>query len=318
MTAVLILNIKISLVFVALVLSSFLIFIINKRFLTKNLIDKVKKRSSHSIVATRSGGLSLFLTMLIISLFFYASGQDIYEFSLLVPLSLLMAVGLYDDIYNIDFKLKFIFQIIAAKIIIDNGLIIDNLHGIMGVFELNRIIAQLITIFFIVAIINSINFIDGIDGLAISIVSLFIISFEFFSSSTSDLYNLTLVILFSILPLFYFNYKKENKVFLGDSGSLFLGAMVSIYVLKILSQDYLIKDEYDMNKILFVLSILIYPIVDIIRIVFIRLFNGKSPFEADRNHIHHLILKRVKSHFTTTILITISSILFMVSMQLIF
>ena len=94
--------------------------------------------------------------------------------------------------------------------------------------------------------------------------------------------------------------------------------MVSIYVLKILSQDYLIKHEYDMNKILFVLSILIYPIVDIIRIVFIRLFNGKSPFEADRNHIHHLILKRVKSHFTTTILITISSILFMVSMQLIF
>ena len=58
------------------------------------------------------------------------------------------------------------------------------------------------------------------------------------------------------------NYKKENKVFLGDSGSLFLGAMVSIYVLKILSQDYLIKHEYDMNKILFVLSILIYPIVD--------------------------------------------------------
>ena len=299
-------------------LSSLFIIFFQRLFFKKNIIDKINDRSSHTVVATRSGGIAVFTSLFVISTFNYFNSSEIFDFSLIIPFSMLLVVGLYDDIYKLDFKLKFIFQIIAAKIIIDNGLIIDNLHGILGIFELDRIIAQLITIFFVVAIINSINFIDGVDGLAISIVSLFIISFEFFASSTSDLYNLTLIILFSILPLFYFNYKKENKVFLGDSGSLFLGAMVSIYVLKILSQDYLIKDEYDMNKILFVLSILIYPIVDIIRVVFIRLFNGKSPFEADRNHIHHLILKRVKSHFTTTILITISSILFMVSMQLIF
>ena len=126
---------------------------------------------------------------------------------------MLLVVGLYDDLYNLDFKLKFIFQIIAAKIIIDNGLIIDNLHGILGFFELNRIIAQLITIFFIVAIINSINFIDGIDGLAISIVSLFMILFEFFSSSDTNLYYLTVIMVFSFFLFFYFNFKKENKVF---------------------------------------------------------------------------------------------------------
>jgi len=129
---------------------------------------------------------------------------------------------------------------------------------------------------------------------------------------------LTLIIIFSILPIFYFNYKKKNKVFLGDSGSLFLGALVSIYVLKVLSQDYIIKYEYDMNKILFVISILSYPIIDIIRIVFKRLLEGKSPFEADKKHIHHLILKGVRSHFGTTLVITISSILFMISLQLIF
>ena len=83
---------------------------------------------------------------------------EVYDFSFLVPLGLLMLVGLYDDVYRINFKLKFIFQIIVAKIIIDNGLIIDNLHGVLGVFELNRIAAQMLTIFFIVAIINSINF----------------------------------------------------------------------------------------------------------------------------------------------------------------
>ena len=91
-------------------------------------------------------------------------------------------IGLYDDIYGVDFKLKFIFQIIAAKIIIDNGLIIDNFHGFFGVYEVNRVIAQLITIFIIISIINAINFIDGIDGLLISISIIFIASYEFFAS----------------------------------------------------------------------------------------------------------------------------------------
>ena len=78
---------------------------------------------------------------------------------------LLGLIGLYDDVYNLDFKLKFIFQIIAAKIIIDSGLIIDNFHGLFGIYEINRVSAQILTIFIICLIINSINFIDGIDGL---------------------------------------------------------------------------------------------------------------------------------------------------------
>ena len=299
-------------------LSSLFIIFFQRLFFRKNIIDQINDRSSHKVIATRSGGIAIFASLFVVSTFNYFNSIEIFDFSLIIPLSILLVVGLYDDVYKLDFKLKFIFQIIVAKIIIDNGLIIDNLHGLLGIFELNRIIAQLITIFFIVAIINSINFIDGVDGLAISIVSLFMISFEFFSISDTDLNYLTLIIIFSILPIFYFNYKKKNKVFLGDSGSLFLGALVSIYVLKILSQDYIIKYEYDMNKILFVISILFYPIIDIMRIVFKRLLEGKSPFEADKKHIHHLILKRVRSHFVTTLLITISSILFMISLQLIF
>jgi len=269
----------------------FIVFF-QKLFFQKNIIDKINNRSSHSVIATRSGGIAIFSTLFIISALNYFYSVKIFDYSLIVPISLMLIVGLYDDIYKLDFKLKFIFQIIAAKIIIDNGLIIDNLHGIFGVFELNRIFAQLITIFFTVAIINSINFIDGIDGLAISIVSLFLIAFEFFSSSSTDFIYLSVIIICSIIPVFYFNFKKENKVFLGDSGSLFLGTLTSIYVLKILSQDYFIDSEYDMNKVLFVISILFYPIVDIIRIVIIRLMQGKSPFVADKNHIHHLILSK--------------------------
>ena len=298
--------------------STFFIILFQRLFFKKNIIDKINDRSSHKVIATRSGGIAIFSSLFFISSFYYFNSTEVFDFSLIIPLSMLLVVGLYDDLYNLDFKLKFIFQIIAAKIIIDNGLIIDNLHGILGFFELNRIIAQLITIFFIVAIINSINFIDGIDGLAISIVSLFMILFEFFSSSDTNLYYLTVIMVFSILPLFYFNFKRENKVFLGDSGSLFLGALTSIYVLKILSQDYLIDSVYDMNKVLFVLSILFYPIVDIIRIVIIRIKEKKSPFEADKRHIHHLVMAKVKSHSLATMIIVLVSILIMIFMQFLF
>ena len=153
-------------------LSCIIIIISQKYFLYNNYIDKIKTRSSHSSIATRTGGVSLFSTLFLISIYFYLIGYDIYEFSLLIPLAILAAVGLYDDINGVDFKLKFIFQIIAAKIIIDNGLIIDNLHGFAGIYEISRITAQLLTVFVIVAVINSINFIDGIDGLAISNVIL--------------------------------------------------------------------------------------------------------------------------------------------------
>ena len=106
-----------SLVFIALILSTSLIYIINKLFLSNGIIDGINNRSSHNVVATRSGGVSVFISIFIISSYFYISGNTIFDFSILVPLSLLVAIGSYDDIYSIDFKLKFIFQIIAAKII---------------------------------------------------------------------------------------------------------------------------------------------------------------------------------------------------------
>ena len=237
-------------------------------FLKKKIYDPIKTRSSHTEIATRNGGISVFLTLLLISVYFYLQGSEMFDYSYLIPMSILLIVGLYDDIYDVDFKLKFLFQIITAKILIDSGFIIDNLHGILGIYELNRIFAQVFTGFIIVAIINSINFIDGIDGLAISVISAFIISFEFFARDQTELKTVSIILLASFIPLLYFNYRSKNKIFLGDSGSLFLGGIVSIYILNILSNDYIIRNEYDINKMIFVISILGYPIIDIIRVFF--------------------------------------------------
>ncbi len=287
-------------------------------FLNRNFVDKINERSSHNVIATRSGGLSMFLIIFFCSIYFYLIGNEIFDFSILIPLSILFIIGFYDDIYKVDFKLKFIFQIIAAKILIDYGYIIDNFHGILGINDLNRIFAQIFTIFIIVAIINAINFIDGIDGLASSIVGIFIILYEFFSKNTSEMRTLSFLILGLLISFLFLNLKKDKKVFLGDSGSLFLGGIVSVYVLDILSSSYLIKEVFDINKILFVISILAYPIIDIIRIFFLRIIKNKSPFVADKNHIHHLILNKTNSHAKSLITLIIASLVFCIFMQLIF
>jgi UDP-GlcNAc:undecaprenyl-phosphate/decaprenyl-phosphate GlcNAc-1-phosphate transferase len=307
-----------SLLLISMTVSIFCIVFVQKIYLHRNVVDKINPRSSHTSLATRTGGMSLFLTLFIISIYYYLIGNVIYDFSLIVPLIILLAVGSYDDIYNVNFKLKFIFQIVAAKIIIDNGLIIDNLHGIIGIYEIGRVTAQLLTMFIIVAIINAINFIDGIDGLAISTIIYFIICFEFFIKTQSPFINLSQVIVFGSIPLYYFNFKRNNKIFLGDSGSLFLGGLVSIYVVYILNNEYVIKNAYDLNKIVYVISILTYPILDITRVFFIRVYNGKSPFIADKNHIHHHIIKKVGSHSKAVALIFTANIVLLVLLQIIF
>ena len=295
-----------------------MILICQNFFLKKKMTDKINIRSSHTVIATRSGGLAIFSTIFMISVFNYLYGITIFDYSYLIPIGLLVSVGLYDDLFNVDFKLKFIFQIIAAKMIIDGGLIIDNFHGLLGVYEINRLLAHLVTIFIVVAIINAMNFIDGIDGLAISVLSLFLILYEYVSISSAGLNDFSLIIIFTLIPVYYFNFKKNNKVFLGDSGSLMIGGITSIYVLNVLSNNYLIKTEFDVNKIIFVFSILSYPIIDIVRITIKRLIEKKSPFEADKSHIHHILLRRFKDHYKVVSIIILSSLVIFYSIKYIF
>tara|TARA_B100001057_G_scaffold173802_2_gene174549 strand:+ start:19455 stop:20393 length:939 start_codon:yes stop_codon:yes gene_type:complete len=308
-------------IFIAIIslLNTFILLkIFQSIFLSEGIKDRINKRSSHKVIATRSGGVSIIISIFIISTVYYIFNSTIYDFSLLIPILLLGLIGLYDDVYNLDFKLKFIFQIIAAKIIIDSGLIIDNFHGLFGIYEINRASAQILTIFIICSIINSINFIDGIDGLAASIVIFFISSFEFFSKYDAELNYLSIMIICSLIPFLFYNFRKNKKIFLGDSGSLFLGGLISVYVLKILSNDYFIKPEFDINKILFVISILSYPIIDFTRVILIRLKNGNSPFVADSNHIHHILLKKFKSHYKVLLIINLSMLFLLLIIQYIF
>ena len=128
-------------------ISILLHFSIQKIFIYYKRFDDFNPRSSHNTLATRTGGIGIFATLLIISLYFYFQNLEIFDYSLFIPLGIMFIVGVYDDLYNADFKLKFLLQIIVAKILIDQGYAISNFHGFLGFYEIPWILAQLTTVF---------------------------------------------------------------------------------------------------------------------------------------------------------------------------
>jgi len=289
--------------FLVVLLSGILTYFTQKIFIHYKKFDDFNHRSSHNTLATRTGGIGVFATLLIVSSYYYFNKVELFDYSLFIPLSIMFIVGVYDDFYHADFKLKFLLQIIVAKIIIDQGYVITNYHGLFGLYEVPWLLAQLSTVFVFLVIINGINFIDGIDGLAITEVIKTILLIEFFSANQTILTPLSILLVFSLIALYYFNFKKKSKVFLGDGGSLLLGSIVSIYIFYVLGDQYTFKAGFQINKVLFSILILIYPLLDLLRVFIIRIKNGTSPFEADQNHLHHRLLKLGANHITTVLIV---------------
>ena len=288
-------------------LSSLLALITQKLFVSLKKIDLINQRSSHSVIATRTGGVSSFLSIFLISFFLYLNKIEPYDFSLLIPISMMFIIGVYDDFYNANFKLKFFIQIIVAKMVIDQGFVIDNFYGVLGLDEIPRFAAQLFTIFVFLVIVNSINFIDGIDGLALTEVFKIIILFEFFHSGNSNLFALGSLTLASLIPLYFYNFKSNHKVFLGDAGSLFLGTVIAIYTFYFLSPEYNLNFAF--NKPLLSILILLFPLTDLLRVFIIRVKNKKSPFKPDNNHLHHIFLDKKFSHWKISVILPFSFLL---------
>jgi len=290
---------------IAFILSTIIHYGIQKVFIYYKKFDNFNHRSSHKTLATRTGGIGIFLTVLIIALYYYFQKVELFDYSLFIPLGIMFVVGVYDDFYNADFKLKFFLQIIVAKILIDQGYVITNYHGLFGLFEIPWLLAQLSTIFVFIVIVNAINFIDGIDGLAITEVIKTIALIEFFSIGFTPLAPMGLIVFGSILPLYYFNFKKKRKVFIGDGGSLLLGTLVAIYVFFTLGDTYTLKTDWSINKTLFAVLVLLYPLIDLLRVFILRIKEGQSPFVADQNHLHHIMFKSYPHHIKTFAIILI-------------
>ena len=290
--------------------SLFFSFLTHRLFFKRKKFDPINHRSSHNSEATRSGGGGIMSTLFCISLFHYFYEVLLFDYSLLIPLSIMFITGVYDDFYNADFKIKFFLQIIVAKILIDQGYVIDQFYGILGLEQLPWFAAQLFTIFVFLVVINAINFIDGIDGLALS-VTLYILIAYVLLNQNSPLIGFCTLCIGALLPLFYFNFRKHKKVFLGDGGSLLLGTVCCILIFDLLNIKTSLSYGLSINKAYLSILILAYPLTDLLRVFIIRIGQKKSPFLPDNNHLHHTLLRKIKSHAGVTGSITLFAMLFL-------
>lgn len=273
----------------------------------KNLMDEPGVRSSHIRKIPNLGGIAVFYSIGICTSIFAYELFDLYKF-LFASLVILLYIGVMDDIVVMRAYKKLVAQIIVSSlIVVGSDIRIRSLFGICGINELEYWVSVIFSIVTFIILINAFNLIDGIDGLAggYSVIcsALFGISYYRLGEYNYPLVVLSVVIIGAVLAFLYYNLSnyRTNKIFMGDTGSMLLGfllAFTSICFIDIfIDRELPDVPRYHLQSAPVVaVAILILPIVDTLNVIIIRLANKKSPFDADKNHIHHKLLKLNLTH----------------------
>ena len=293
--------------------------------LKKNLTAKPNARSSHEKNIPQLGGVGVSFGAFFIIGVFGSFMLDVREMSILLSivasLVILFSAGIKDDIFGLSPKLKLFTEISSAVIfMLLTDIRIDSFYGLFGIFELPILISYLYTIFVFIIIINSYNLTDGIDGLAACIAILILSYFLYFFIISKSTLAIVCVssMLGSIIAFLRFNISNgKRKIFMGDVGSLVIGYILAVFATMILSTKFS-SIEVISNKPVFILALFAFPFIDTLRVFIIRGISGKSPFSADKNHLHHKLLKSGFSHIQSTILILIYCIIVIVSSHVFF
>lgn len=271
------------------------------------LVDIPNSRSSHVKPTPRGAGIVIGLVFFIFMFVFKPtlSSDIIYP---MIALLIIFICGVIDDLKTLSSKVKFVFIIVASVILVYDGYIIDHVGTYLGHdLFLATFLAVPFTIFSIVGFTNALNLTDGLDGLAGGLSSIILLALFIIGVINNDVLLLTIPpFLLAILAAFLLLNWNPAKVFMGDSGSLFLGFTIAF--LSIHSLIYITP-----TAVLFLAAI---PILDTLVVFRRRMQRGKSPFEADKNHMHH-ILQNTKQNvkFTVNTLIMMQAAFCLIFLQ---
>jgi UDP-GlcNAc:undecaprenyl-phosphate GlcNAc-1-phosphate transferase len=274
----------------------------------KKLYDEPGIRKSHKRSVATLGGIALFSGITIgAGLFTRFSVHPEFQF-IFVASIVLFFVGLKDDILIIAPLKKLSGQVFGALIIVVLGnLRFTHLHTFLGVNQLLYVHSFLLTVFVLVVIINSFNLIDGIDGLAsgVGIVSALFFGTFFYINGEVGYAVLSAAMAGSLIAFFWFNvFGTENKIFMGDTGSLLVGLFLAVLVIRFNEMNITQTSVWHIHSAPAVsFGILFIPLFDTIRVFTIRVLRGKSPFQADKNHVHHRLLALGYSHLKSTLIL---------------
>jgi UDP-N-acetylmuramyl pentapeptide phosphotransferase/UDP-N-acetylglucosamine-1-phosphate transferase len=259
------------------------------------------------------GGVGIFIGFSLSALLTISTAQNPEFQYFYAAMFLTFFLGLKDDILILSALKKFLGQVAAAAVVIHlAGVRIDSMHGFLGIYDLPDSVSYLLTYMTIIVIVNAFNLIDGIDGLAGSLGILTTAVFgAYFTMANMPAYALLSFSFTGALCAFLvFNYHPA-KIFMGDSGSLVLGLLNAILVIKFITVADSNAGSFPITSSVAIgFSILMVPLLDTLRVFSVRIAKGRSPFSADRNHIHHLLLDRGLNHSQVTHLCLVMNVCF--------
>lgn len=278
----------------------------------KNLMAEPNNRDVHSTKTPNLGGVAIFVAIFLMIPFFgfYFEAEQLLNLS--GAMLIMFFIGLVDDLIGMRPKSKLIGQIVVAlSIILMTNLRIDNLYGILGIYELPYIVSVLTTVLVFITVINAYNLIDGVDGLAGSFAitgNLFFGCF-FYVNGNYFLCLLSIAIIGALVSFLIFNFSKTKKIFMGDTGSMLIGFLLAYQAINFMSVDF--NNNFvilDSKSVIYFLALFSFPLIDTIRVFFIRIKAGKNPFTADNNHIHHNLLAFGLKHWEISFISSIFTI----------
>ena len=294
----------------------------------KRLFDQPDSRKVHHRPISRLGGVTFFPVILIVMctiglLQFYemeniTSSVISESLCLVAGLMLLYMIGVCDDLIGVRYRRKFEVQILAAAFLPFAGLSIQNLGGLFGWYEISPLVGVPLTMLLTVFLINAINLIDGIDGLASGLcmvaITLFGVSFAWHGSWMYAL--LAFASVGVLVPFFFYNVfgnaNRGHKIFMGDTGSLTLGFILSVMVVKYVSVMVHESSRLDGAPVVMAFSVLLVPSLDVCRVVLNRFRRRVHPFKPDKSHIHHKFLNMGFTPRRSMILIQLMAVAFIV------
>ncbi len=267
-------------------------------FLKKySLLDVPNARKEHSSPIPTMGGIAIVGGMMVALFLWFPFTFNISQINFFFSIIILFGLGIMDDRQDLSARYKFIIQLGLASLIAISGIRITSLNGFLGIQELPIQAQFFFTVIAITGITNAFNLIDGIDGLAGGLGFMSLTILGIFLSLNGDVNTALIAFAMAggLLAFLYFNFNPA-KIFMGDTGSLVLGFVVAVLSIRLMQVNSAALYPVLPHAPVFVFGIVLIPVYDTLRVFSIRIWSGKSPFMADRTHIHHLLTNQGFSH----------------------
>jgi UDP-N-acetylmuramyl pentapeptide phosphotransferase/UDP-N-acetylglucosamine-1-phosphate transferase len=262
------------------------------------LYDHPDLRKEHNMPIPTMGGIAVCVGMVVACLLWFKFSKDFFNISFFFSIIALFAVGIMDDLSDLRARNKLVIQFALASLIAFSGVRITNLNGIFGVYELPLTAQYSLTILAIAGTTNAFNLIDGIDGLAGGLGFMSLVILGLFLTLSGDM-NIALVAFAmagGLLGFLYYNFNPA-RIFMGDTGSLVLGFVTAVLTVRLIQLNTgSIGFMLLRHAPVFGLSLVFIPVFDTLRVFSTRIWRGRSPFDPDKTHIHHLLTNNGWSH----------------------